>query len=106
MAKGTESKTILFSKIMENFPNAFWEEQGKILRVPMEENGAIVEIKVTLTAAKNLLGSGEVPSAFAAPPSTISVSSAFMSEPEPVISAEPTQEEKDNVRKLMETFGL
>ena len=34
MAKGTESKNVIFSKLQEVFPDAFWEDQGKILRIP------------------------------------------------------------------------
>ena len=104
MAKGTESKNILFKKIMEVYPEAFWEDAGKILRIPMEEKGEVVEIKVTLTAAKNLLGSGEIPSAFAAAPSTLPDSTSFMNEPAP--SAEMTEEEKANVARLIESLGL
>ena len=38
MAKGTDSKNIIFTKLMEVFPDAFWEDAGKILRVPFNED--------------------------------------------------------------------
>ena len=40
MAKGTESKNAVFAKLQEVFPDSFWEDQGKILRVPLNENGS------------------------------------------------------------------
>ena len=96
-AKGTESKNIIFSKVQEVYPEAFWEEEGKILRIPMNENGNIVEIKVTLTAAKNILGNGETPSAFSA--ASIPTETA-----KPV--AEMTEEEKNNVAMLLASMNL
>lgn len=94
-AKGTESKGLIFNKLQELYPNAFWEDTGKILRIPMTENGAPIEIKVTLTAAKNILGGGQVESAF--PTETASA-------PEKVI--EMTEEEKNNVSKLLASLDL
>jgi hypothetical protein len=96
-AKGTESKGIIFDKLKEVYPESFWEDEGKILRIPMNENGNIVEIKVTLTAAKNILGSGETPSAFAA--TAVSANAA-----KPVV--EMTQEEKDAVNKALASLGF
>lgn len=49
-AKGTEAKSAISEKILNIFPNAF--EYGKELRIPYEENGEEVQIKVTLTCAK------------------------------------------------------
>ena len=96
-AKGTESKNIIFSKVQEVYPEAFWEEEGKILRIPMNENGNIVEIKVTLTAAKNILGNGETPSAFSA-------AGAPTETAKPVV--EMTEEEKNNVATLLASMNL
>lgn len=105
MAKGTESKNTVFAKLQEVFPNSFWEDEGKILRVPLNENGSRVEIKVTLTAAKNNLGGEDIPSAFSAgnaiPAVPTSVNKLEMKKP-----IEPTQEEKDNVARLMASLGL
>ena len=100
MAKGTDSKNIIFTKLMEVFPDAFWEDAGKILRVPFNEDGSRVEIKVTLTAAKNNLGGEAVSSAFDNTPIVNNTPSVTTS------SIEPTQEEKDNVAKLIASLGL
>ena len=94
-ARGTESKGIIFNKLKEIYPNSFWEDENKILRIPMNEGGTPIEIKVTLTAAKNILGSGEVESAF---PTT--------SEPVAEKPVEMTEEEKENVATLLASLNL
>lgn len=94
-AKGTESKGIIFGKLQEAYPNAFWEDEGKILRIPMTEGGNLVEIKVTLTAAKNLLGGTEMPSAFEAAPV-----------PAQAPQVQMTDEEKDNVARLLASLNM
>ena len=94
-AKGTESKGIIFNKLKEIYPNSFWEDENKILRIPMSENGTPIEIKITLTAAKNILGSG-------------AVESAFPTASEPVVEkpVEMTEEEKENVATLLASLNL
>ena len=95
-AKGTESKGIVFNKLQEVYPEAFWEDEGKILRIPMTENGNIVEIKVTLTAAKNVLGGAAVASAFDADPANNNTP----------VQIEMTQEEKDNVEQMLKSLDF
>lgn len=94
-AKGIGSKCIIFNKLKEIYPNSFWEDENKILRIPMNEGGTPIEIKVTLTAAKNILGSG-------------AVESAFPSASEPVVESpvEMTEEEKENVATLLASLNL
>lgn len=59
MARGSESKNIITKKILEVFPGSF--QYDKEIRIPIEENGEIVQIKVTLTAAKvNVENGGDV----------------------------------------------
>lgn len=103
MAKGTESKNLIFAELKRVYPDAFWEEPNKILRVPMNEGNGVVEIKVTLTAAKSNMGSGELKSAFgpAAAPS------AFGGQTERTIDpSEVTEEEKQNVADLIAALNL
>ena len=99
-AKGTQSKNNIFKTLKQFYPDAFWEEEGKILRIPQEENGEIVEIKVQLTAAK-------------VPMTKISIkTSAFENdvaaeEPKKSVTvAEPTVEEKENVEKLLRSLNF
>lgn len=94
-AKGTESKCIIFNKLREIYPNSFWEDENKILRIPMNEGGNPIEIKVTLTAAKNILGSGAIESAF-----------PIASEPVVEKPVEMTEEEKENVATLLASLNL
>ena len=63
-AKGAVSKNTIFTKLKEVYSDAFWEDEGKILRIPLDEDGTRVEIKVQLTAAKTNLGGDNVSSAF------------------------------------------
>ena len=107
MAKGTESKNTIFETLQKCFPDAFWEDEGKILRVPLSEDGARVEIKVTLTAAKANLGGDMPPSAF----TPTNVNASVMNEPVKSVSSdnkvlEPTDEEKENVAKIIAALGL
>jgi len=99
--RGAESKNIIFNKLQEMFPNSFWEDANKILRIPLDENGTRVEVKVTLTAAKNNLGGETIESAFDASP--VVKNSETIKEKSVL---EPTQEEKDNVAKLLKALNL
>lgn len=99
MARGTDEKKILFDKIREVYPNAFWETQDKILRVPIND----VEIKVTLTCAKDNIGGGFQSS---------STSNGMINFEETAEAApstrltEPTEREIENVKRLMEQLNL
>lgn len=104
MAKGAEAKKEIFAKIQQIFPNSFWEDEGKIMRIPLAEAGERVEIKLQLTAAKNNLGGDSVPSAFGSTPS-----------PQPKVTPPPaetndsieiTQAEKDNIAKMIKALNL
>lgn len=55
MARGSQAKQEILEKLKETFPNSFMED-AKILRIPWQENGEAIEIKIQMTAAKNLLG--------------------------------------------------
>jgi len=92
MARGSQSKEIITKKILETFDGAFIND--KEIRIPIEENGEIVQIKVTLTAAKVNVECG-------------GANSAATSEPVvPAQKVEVTEEERNNVQKLMENLGL
>ena len=94
MAKGAESKQKVIDKIMEVYPDAF--VYGKELRIPFEEDGMRVEIKIALTCAKSNVG-GDGASEESGVQSNEVVNAP---------SAAPTQEEKDNIAKLMDRLGL
>ena len=50
MVRGSRAKEEIIQKILETFPGSF--KYDKELRIPIEENGENIQIKITLTAAK------------------------------------------------------
>ena len=98
-ARGQESKNIVGNKILEVFPDAFLE--GKIIRIPFIEDGSEVQIKVTLTAAKDNLPHGAEAPSGDLEPSDNGVTASTEAQ-----LTEPSAEELENVRRLMEKFSL
>ena len=99
-ARGTNEKLQIMNKMLEVCPDSFCTVDGKELRIPV--NG--IEIKVSLTAAKDVLGSaaGVTCSSAEVP------SGDFNGFPPPIQKtvAEPTQEELDNVSQFVNALGL
>lgn len=94
MAKGQESKEKIKQVLEQIFP-AMFSPDGKELRIPVIENGEVVEIKVALTCAKENVGFvGGV---------TQTVGKA---EPLTVEQLTVTEEEKEQIKSLMERLGL
>lgn len=91
MAKGASSKEIIFSKMLEVFEGAFMAD-AKTLRIPMTEDGEVIEVKVTLTCAKDILGAAVAPQ--------VSGNTEIPISTTPAITA-PTPEELDNVKSLL-----
>lgn len=96
-ARGSNAKIEITNKIMEVFPGAF-VYGGKELRIPINENGEVVEIKVALTCAKTNVGDGAVAGDLESG-NTVQVSVTEA-------PAKPTQAEIDNISKLMDKLGL
>jgi len=99
--KGAETKAKVTEIILNMFPGSFIYE--KDIRIPYKENGEDIQLKCSLTCAKvNVEPNGDIaiPGAIESNNEMIN----FSEEPKPI--AQVSQEEKDNVRKLMETFGL
>ena len=101
MARGQISKTKATEMILKAFPGSFTYD--KEIRIPFQEDGEEIQLKCVLTCAKvNVEPNGDV----AIPgevPADINFEESKSTEEKIV---EPTQEEKDNVKKLMATFGL
>ena len=96
MARGAEAKQIITDKILQTFEGAFI--YGKEIRVPLQENGERVEIKVTLTCAKENVGGNDNDFTIKQEDAENMVAKA--------VSAIPTAEEKANIATLMERLGL
>lgn len=100
-AKGALSKEKITQTILETFPGSFVID--KVIRIPMKEEGEIIQIKVVLTAAKDVLEpEGVVTEAIPAGDFDFEA----MNPPELNVRIEPTQEEKDNVAALLKALNL
>ena len=95
-ARGAESKAKIIEKILATFENSF--QYDKEVRIPMYENGELIQIKLTLTAAKTNV-ENETKSSFPA---------ATDNKRENIVPpiAEPTDEEKQTLEDLISKLGL
>ena len=101
--KGSLAKQEIFAKMMEVFEGSFMYNSGKELRINWDEEGTPVQIKVALTAAKEMVSpEGEVTRAAAAAMEPVPVAT-FLNSP---TIAEPTEEEKQTVEDLIKALGL
>ena len=91
MAKGAIAKQEITKKLFEVFPNAF--VYGKEIRIPYNEDGADVEIKITMTCAKTNVGD-----TLTNEESTVPIAS--------VITEDITDEEKAKVSELVKKFNF
>ena len=96
MARGAEAKQIITDKILQTFEGAFI--YGKEIRVPLQENGERVEIKVTLTCAKENVGGNDNDFTIKQEDAKNIMTKA--------VSAIPTEQEKANIADLMSRLGL
>lgn len=92
-AKGTLAKSQILQKIKEIYPDAF--EMGKDLRIPLEENGEQVEIKISMTCAKDLMA--------ATPAQGESNEDQKKTE---VAFADVTQTQKEDVSNMLKALGF
>ena len=104
MAKGSESKTIFYEKILEVFEGSFMYNGGKEIRIPFKEDGKEIQLKIVATCAKDNVepgGDTEVPGAKI----TIAEGAEPVFEDVPA-AVEPSAEELNAVSSLMESLGL
>lgn len=94
MVKGAESKEKVKQKILEVFEGSFVND--KEIRIPMSENGEALEVKITLTCAKDVIGGGS-----AAPAPVEATASAFPTPAAPAAKPEVTDEEKQRLKSLL-----
>ena len=109
-ARGSIAKEEVMNKILATFPGAF--KYDKEIRIPMVENGEELQIKVTLTAAKNMVAAGgdtAIPGAKAMEVAGQNTAQTYANIGKPLVGyepAEPTAEEKKNVANLLDMLGL
>ena len=107
MAKGAILKGEITEKILKNFEGSFLYNNGKEIRICGEEDGSPIQIKVTLTCAKENVTPGDDN----AIPGTTEKLNEINFEEKPVQKKEiehiePTAEEKANVSELLRSLGL
>ena len=103
-ARGAESKEKVAEIILQTFPAAFKYE--KEIRVPMMENGELIQIKVTLTAAKTNVDVGEDTALPGADAIDLAKTAAPAELKQDAVYIEPTAEEKENVKSFLGMLGL
>lgn len=102
MARGAEAKSKVQKQILEAFPGSFTYNDGKEIRIPMPEGAEVVQIKVTLTCAKENVEIGAdaaIPGDFPAPKMTAPT-------PERTEPVKVTDSEKQAVADLLKSLGL
>ena len=110
MAKGQKSKEAVIEKILSSFEGAFLYNGNKEIRIPRTDDGELVQIKVSLTCAKENVEPGDdtvVPGATSVKATKVAIANGA----EPVFEeasaiVEPSAEELNTVSNLMESLGL
>ena len=110
MARGAVSKEIISKKILEIFEGSFKYNDGKEIRIPLQEDGEEIQIKVALTCAKDNVSPGQdnaIPGAAAQTIAITTMNTPVMNtEKKETVTVEPTAEEKQNVSDLLRALGL
>ena len=60
IAKGNLSKTLIGESLLQIFPGSFIDSDRKTVRIPTTCEGEPLEIKITMTCAKDLVGGAPV----------------------------------------------
>ena len=95
MAKGSESKELFYKKILETFDGAFLYNGNKEIRIPMIEDGNLIQLKVSVVCAKENVNVGNAGT---------QVTSSI--EPKEPASGMITEDEKKEVTDLISKLGL
>lgn len=108
--RGSLLKQEIIHKILETFPNSFLYNDGKEIRINGTEAGAPIQIKVTLTAAKEPVENDNiVVTSTARTPTKVTFEGAevkLIQPNETVPIKEPTEEEKARLKTLLEGLGF
>ena len=101
-AKGAILKQEVSKKILDAFPGSFLYNDGKEIRINGTEDGQALQIKVTLTCAKTAVGNDEN----IVFDNDAAVADLKLVGPEEKIPQEPTDEEKERLKILLDKLGL
>ena len=99
-SKGSVLKSEIIKKILETFPNSFTYNDGKEVRINGMEDGAPLQIKVTFTTAKVAVENEneEIPVAATADVKPVNTNEN--------VPQEPSDEEKETLKILLDRLGL
>lgn len=103
-ARGSLSKDIITSKILETFEGSF--KYDKEIRIPIMEDGSLLQIKCVLTCAKTNVDNGGDTAIPGAKVGSVSVDNGSAAPATPTFMNEPTEEEKAKVSQLLDALGL
>lgn len=96
-ARGSSEKEFIKNKLLEIFEGSFIDD--KVIRIPIND----MEIKVTLTAAKDVIGGG---GSIVTSDSNRGGGSTAAPKPNPADFVKPTEDEKTRVKELLEELGF
>jgi hypothetical protein len=94
---GAKAKQEVFNKLQEVFPDTFWATD-KEFRICVQEDGKEVQLKVALTASKENIAHKQA----AASTKPVEVSPQSVK----VLVAQPSEEEIETLRVMMEKLGM
>lgn len=98
-AKGSIAKQRIIEKILQTFPESFLYNDGKEIRINESEDGNPVQIKITLTAAKVAVESEKQIN-------TTEQGKTYIHTPVENVIDEPSDEEKERLKTLLEKLGI
>jgi len=93
-ARGSVAKTLIGTAILQVFPGSFIDSDQKTIRIPTTCEGEPIEVKISMTAAKDIVGNGGQAS---------SVTASKQAVPQ---NREMTNEEIAEVKRLVTELGL
>lgn len=96
MARGSLAKTLIGTAILQVFPGSFIDSDQKTIRIPTSVEGEPLEIKITMTCAKDVIGGGNGGQAG-------SVATTKQVAPQ---NTEMTDDEIKEIRELITRLGL
>lgn len=102
MARGQKSKKIISDKIVSMFEGAFLYD--KEIRIPIEEDGELIQIKCVLSAAKTNVEEGSENAIPTIESINKTESSNVLDEDKKIVKI--SDEEKANLASLMSSLGL
>lgn len=103
MAKGQELKKEIINKLLSTFEGSFLYNDGKEVRICGQENGELIQIKITLTTAKENVEPGADNKMPGIDDNKIDFEASKETQQSYI---EPTKEELQNVNDLLKALGL